>query len=279
MSAETWAWCWAHSPFSGTKLIVHLALADIANDAHGYELWVSTEAIANRARCNRGTARRALLELIEGGFLEVLEDRSASNRSSKYRFLQPEVGRAFHATGQSDPGEAVAQSTRPSRNPRDPVVQSTRHNYKEQQEELQERGSEQSSDASHLSLVVAEVDEPTRLANLLADLIAADGSKRPNVTATWVTDMDRFLRLDEKSPADIERYMRWLFQSRDEIASFWAPNIRSPKKLREKYDTIRAQVNRRPGRTRGTTLNERLESKAAVVNELLGHSTTETGTK
>ena len=53
--------------------------------------------------------------------------------------------------------------------------------------------------------------------------------------------MDRMIRLDDRDPQRIERVLRWLYRGNDKIALFWAPNVRSPVKLRAKWDQIREQ--------------------------------------
>ena len=45
--------------------------------------------------------------------------------------------------------------------------------------------------------------------------------------------MDRLIRLDERTPEQVENAIRW--SQRDD---FWKSNILSPKKLREKYDNV-----------------------------------------
>ena len=97
--------------------------------------------------------------------------------------------------------------------------------------------------AKQLATVDAEsqnrLDEAQRLANLLADLVAGNGARRPVVTAKWVQTIDRMIRLDERSAEQIESAMRWA-QGHD----FWASNILSPDSLRRHYDRLRMQAQR-----------------------------------
>jgi len=89
-----------------------------------------------------------------------------------------------------------------------------------------------------------------RLCETFADLIEQSGAKRPNVTQQWLTDMDRLQRLDGRTDKHIELVLRWLAAGRDDVASFWWPNIRSPAKLRAKWDQMAAQHNRNQNRGR-----------------------------
>lgn len=93
--------------------------------------------------------------------------------------------------------------------------------------------SSQVSDDDDLSKEVG-LKNAERLCNMLALLIEENGSKKPKVTDAWITDMDRLIRLDERTPEQVENAIRW--SQRDD---FWKSNILSPKKLREKYDQLR----------------------------------------
>lgn len=92
-----------------------------------------------------------------------------------------------------------------------------------------------------------------RLCNLLALLVEENGSKKPRVTDAWVTDMDRLIRLDGRTPEQVENAIRW--SQRD---TFWQANIMSPKKLRAKYDQIRL-VAKRAGAVKASKVNSEEE--------------------
>ena len=87
-----------------------------------------------------------------------------------------------------------------------------------------------------------EVTEATALAEHLAASIALrpENSKRGRSTDAWVTEIDRMIRLDDRDPADIRAMIDWLFVTGGRQAHFWAKNVRSPKKLREKFDSLRS---------------------------------------
>lgn len=89
-----------------------------------------------------------------------------------------------------------------------------------------------------LSLVSLGLEEPLILANLLADRIEANGSKRPNVTQAWVKDMDKLMRLDGRTPLQVRLAIEWC-----QADSFWSTNILSPAKLRQKYDQLRLKAS------------------------------------
>lgn len=89
MSAETTAWVWKYSHLHGAQLNVHLAIGDVVNDLHDYELWTSIATLAAKARASRSTVTTTIATLITDGCLELLESGKTAGRPSKYRFLMP----------------------------------------------------------------------------------------------------------------------------------------------------------------------------------------------
>jgi hypothetical protein len=87
VSAEATGLVWKHSPYQGAQLLVHLAIADVVNDAHGDELWMSVPNLARKARVGRSTAFDALAHMVEHGYLAKLESGQSDGKPSRYRFL------------------------------------------------------------------------------------------------------------------------------------------------------------------------------------------------
>jgi hypothetical protein len=56
----------------------------------------------------------------------------------------------------------------------------------------------------------------------------------------WAEDISKLNRIDGRTWEEIEDVIRWVKTP----GQFWAPNIMSGKKLREKFDTITAQMKR-----------------------------------
>lgn len=79
--------------------------------------------------------------------------------------------------------------------------------------------------------------EAQRLCELLADLIEENGNKKPTVTKEWVQAMEKTIRIDQRTPTQLENAIRWVQQH-----DFWSQNILSPTKLRAQYDRIRMQA-------------------------------------
>jgi hypothetical protein len=77
------------------------------------------------------------------------------------------------------------------------------------------------------------------LCNLLADLMVGNGVKRPTVSGKWVGDIDKLIRIDEKTVEQVEAAIRW-----SQADSFWSSNIHSPAALRKQYEKMRLQAQR-----------------------------------
>lgn len=114
MSAEATGWTWKHSPYEGERLLVHLAIADVVNDAHGNEFWMTTTALAKKARVSRSTATTVLSDMCHRELLEVVMRGVGRGNSTTYRMLMPPgtkvtVGRAL------SPTDPTTVSARPAR--------------------------------------------------------------------------------------------------------------------------------------------------------------------
>jgi hypothetical protein len=77
------------------------------------------------------------------------------------------------------------------------------------------------------------------LCNLLADLMVDNGVKRPTVSGKWISDIDKLIRIDEKTVEQVEAAIRW-----SQADSFWSSNIHSPAALRKQYEKMRLQAQR-----------------------------------
>ena len=75
------------------------------------------------------------------------------------------------------------------------------------------------------------------LCTLLADLIEANGSKRPTITKRWRDAARLMLDNDGRTLAEAEGVIRW-----SQADGFWKTNILSMPKLREKYDQLRLRM-------------------------------------
>ena len=63
--------------------------------------------------------------------------------------------------------------------------------------------------------------------------------KKPNLNQ-WADDIRKMIEIDKRTEGQVRRMIEW-----SQKDSFWCANILSGKKLREKYDTMAAQANRK----------------------------------
>jgi len=78
-----------------------------------------------------------------------------------------------------------------------------------------------------------------RLCTVLNERIQANNFKAFVVNKTAIATMERLLRLDNHTEAEVLMMIEWC--QRDE---FWLTNIRSPEKLRKHYDTMLAKLGK-----------------------------------
>lgn len=91
MSADAVGWAFRNSPYKGAVLALHLAIADVVNDLHGNEMWMSVPKLAGKARMSERHARRGMAQLVRDGYLEPVSEQPGG--VSRYRFLMPNPGR------------------------------------------------------------------------------------------------------------------------------------------------------------------------------------------
>lgn len=71
MSIKVMTWVWANSPYSGERLLLHLALADFAND-EGI-CFPSHSTLAKKARCSTGWVAQTIKQMQKDALIEIVE--------------------------------------------------------------------------------------------------------------------------------------------------------------------------------------------------------------
>ena len=100
------------------------------------------------------------------------------------------------------------------------------------------------SETEHDALEVCE--------HLLSAITDSDPDHRYNSnppdikTTSWLTEVDRAIRLDGRSKDDLMHLISILFYDNNNVSQFWRPNVESGKKLRSQFDKIRGQLQRLP---------------------------------
>ncbi len=104
-----------------------------------------------------------------------------------------------------------------------------------------------------------EVRVATQLVEILVE--KKPDTKLPNIQ-TWAHDVDKLIRLDKKTPEQIVWLFRWA-QNDD----FWIANMRSPRKLRDKWDMLQLQATNKSKKKKSSDDDWRRKTMEAL-NEL-----------
>jgi hypothetical protein len=203
-------------------LKVYTALASFqgSND----DAYPSREAIVERCGCAVETVSRSVMHLLEMRWIQ--RDRRP-NQSSIYRVLL-ETDEVSEMTAPSLPGKTgndrpvTLEMTAPSL----PSIKQKEH-FKR-------------------TVILSDESQPVILATLLlterrkADTVFMVGKEKAAVHR-WATDIEKLIRLDKRTPEEIRAVILWC----QAPGCFWASNVLSGSKLREKFDTLLGQSKMR----------------------------------
>lgn len=90
MSIKVMSWVWDNSPYRDDALLIHLALADWANDEG--MCWPKQASIAQKARCSVEHVRRVTKRMQEDGYLQIVSVSRGPGSSHKYQLKNPTNG-------------------------------------------------------------------------------------------------------------------------------------------------------------------------------------------
>ena len=132
MSIKAMTWVWDCSPYSLGARLVHLALADVANDAHNNELWMVQENIASKAGLSVRQVRRVLTQMVDDGYLNVIEQGGGRGRTTRYQlvmdtgqivpFPKPDIGSTENRTSATASPIENAREPKPSESAEEDLV-------------------------------------------------------------------------------------------------------------------------------------------------------------
>jgi hypothetical protein len=86
LSAQATGHVWKCCAFGGAKFLVLLGVADVVNTDHANVFWMTSTNLGNKVRMHPTNVRRHLKELVEDGWLEVLEPGGGNGKATKFRF-------------------------------------------------------------------------------------------------------------------------------------------------------------------------------------------------
>lgn len=105
MSVRWISQVWESSPYKGERLLLHLALADFAND-EGF-CWPSQTTLARKARCSNNWVRLSISQMVKDGFVQIVEPAGAGRgKVGRYRLLGHSVD-THTEKGYSEEGHTV----------------------------------------------------------------------------------------------------------------------------------------------------------------------------
>lgn len=186
----------------------------------------SRETLSRDLSCSRPSVDRAVSELVDSGWMsKIRRERGGVN---EYTLLEKPASGGVITPDDTPP--VLTSDDTPLSLVSTPVI--TGDAQKEASlSDASEKGSITSADADR-----ADVE---RLCNHLAARIAANGCKRPTVTAKWRTAARLMLDRDGLTEEQVTNAIDWC-----QASEFWRANILSMPKLRDKYDTLRLQAQR-----------------------------------
>ena len=254
--------------------LVLVILADHANQDG--ECWPKNSTVAAKAGLSVDRTKVIIRELERDRWLERGQQRKRPDGSLGSRMMRltvvptletggvpttPPSGTGGVPTTPCPPGEGGAH------NPPGGVPTTPHEPSVEPSETIEPSESRESGE-----IEPAPDPRVTQLCELLADsmLSRPTVTKKPQITKSWLADMDKLIRIDGRDPDDIERVIRWLDTTPDETSTFWAPNVRSPRKLREKWDQMAEQVHAARQRRNGSARGEEWQQSLLNAAEKLG---------
>ncbi len=291
--ASTWAWEQIRTRhLANGQALVLLRVADHADNTG--LCWLGVDGIAEYAAMDESTVRRALRKLAE---LELLSRRPRQQEEGRGRAADliqlhlpprsdqpgetpaengtPRIASQEPAGGAEgddqpgnrtdQPGETPAERTddQPGKSPR-PTGQMT-PDQPGKSPTPTDIGNRKEPSENRVPPPGDTADWPVfvhRLCDLHCELVNERTARRKpyRVTDEWLVEMERLIRIDGRSVEEVERAIRWVHAD-----PFWAPNILSVPKLRERFDTIRLQARRSSGGSTGkpSAAAEQLQRRVA----------------
>ena len=210
-------------------------LADVCADLFALDLErdpPETFARVSRGLQNLSEAGRIVRYTVEGkSYLHII------NWSKHQRIDKPNKARYPHPDAEN--ATIREEFATPSRHPRETPAPGTEE---QGNRGTGEQGTCDPADAGSSSDAASGADTTTNpdaeaLSHYLADRIRTNGNKVRTVGKRWHDAMDRLIRIDGYTPEQIRQVIDW-----SQGNEFWAPNILSAPKLREKFDTLKGQM-------------------------------------
>lgn len=240
MSNAALTWAFAQPLASGEKFVL-VVLADFADEAGS--CYPSQARIASMTGHGVSTVARHLKSLEGAGYLSRTHRTKSGHRTSDRYVLNLATSRIEGKvpTSQIEQTYLSNRENLPLELGEEPLVREPSE---------REPSESVSAVAATAPRWAPEVDP---LCTLLADLVEANGAKRPTVTDRWRDAVRLMVERDGRTYSKIEAAIRWA-----QADEFWRANILAMPKLRERYDQLSLQAQRQRA-TGGDRMAEHLE--------------------
>lgn len=80
---------WSDSPYNGTRLLIHLALADISHDDGRF--FASQKNLSEKGRCSVEYVRKVINEMIADGHIRIVSKGNSRGNATTYQLLNKKV--------------------------------------------------------------------------------------------------------------------------------------------------------------------------------------------
>lgn len=77
---------WDKSPYDGARLLIHLGMADHANETGWF--FISQTSLAKKSRCSVEYVRQTVARMIQDGAVEIVKKGHSRGRATEYRLLK-----------------------------------------------------------------------------------------------------------------------------------------------------------------------------------------------
>lgn len=224
MSVEATAAVWAMRELPATEKLVAVRIADHA-DPNGNNAYPSVARLQADTGLSERAVQGALVRLCDRGVLSrshLPGPKGTRRYSVNLKWSPPQD---VHPAADAPPQQMQGQDVHPPAGDAGQPPQQVHPN----------RHKNRKNPFSSAKPPRPEVEH---LCNVLADLVEANGSKRPTVTKAWTDSARLMLDRDGRDPEKAERLIRWCQQD-----PFWMGNILSMPKFREQYDKLRLKAN------------------------------------
>lgn len=86
MSIRWMTHVWDKSPYDGARLLIHLGMADHANETGWF--FISQTSLAKKSRCSVEYVRQTVARMIQDGAVEIVKKGHSRGRATEYRLLK-----------------------------------------------------------------------------------------------------------------------------------------------------------------------------------------------